>query len=59
MQDFWKAAISFWLPWEPDGMKGEAIDLEAEDLSEWEEEDDQELEELDPEERFRVWGFEL
>ncbi len=59
MQDFWKTAISFWLLWEPDGVRCKDVIMEAEERAEWEKEGDQELEELDPEVRFEVWGFEL
>jgi hypothetical protein len=60
MQDFWKVAFSFGMPWGAD-LKVKEIedaDLEVEEMFD-EEEEGLDLEELDPERRMEIMGFEL
>lgn len=60
MQDFWKVAFSFGMP-EGADLKVKEIedpDLEVEEIFD-EEEEGLDLEELDPERRMEVMGFEL
>ena len=60
MQDFWKVPFNFGLFWESD-LRGEETDDPMVEIDEFfdEEEDELDLEELDPERRMMGWGFEL
>lgn len=68
MQDFWKTAMSFWLPWEADGAEHGAWGREQgvgatnggeEDWMDWDEREELDDLDADPIAEVSIWGFEL